>query len=428
MKLLNDLGNTGARGWRRGWSLMLLAGILVGCKTAMPDRSYRPVFDQASLLTWGCVPGGSGAFEVQEGVLASRPGREGRLFTEREYGDFVLRFEYQGEAGATCGLALRASAESDPAVMGILIELGSAPDAGGDPAAGHGTVAGFGSIRGGYLRGAEKWNQQEIICEGRRIRSILNGRLIQEVDFNQHAQPEVFLRRPGLLREKGQIGLVARGGRVMLRGLTIKELTRPYLVNQAPEGFRLLFDGRSLRNWEGLVADPPTRATMPLGEAKVARIQADHLMIQNWEVRDGALLYRGKGFDNLSTREQFGNFELLLEWQIREGSDSGVYLRGSPQVQIWDRPAGSGGLFNNQIHPSQPLKRADRYPGTWNRFRIIMVGERVTVLLNDELVTHDVVMENYWDRSLPIYERGPVELQAHETPVAFRNISIRELP
>ncbi len=428
MKLHKHLGKTGASGWRWGWSLMLLVGILVGCKTAIPERSYRPVFDQASRLTWGCVPGGSGAFEFQEGVLASRPGREGRLFTEREFGDFVLRFEYQGEAGATCGLALRASAESDPAVMGILIELGAAADAGGDPAAGHGTVAGFGSIRGGYLRGAEKWNQQEIICEGRRIRSILNGRLIQEVDFNQQAQPEVFLRRPGLLRETGQIGLVARGGRVMLRDLTIKELTRPYLVNQAPEGFRLLFDGRSLRNWEGLVADPPTRATMPLGEAKVARIQADHLMIQNWEVRDGALIYRGKGFDNLSTREEFGNFELLLEWQIREGSDSGVYLRGSPQVQIWDRPAGSGGLFNNQIHPSQPLKRADRYPGSWNRFRLIMVGERVTVLLNDELVTHDVVMENYWDRSLPIYERGPVELQAHETPVAFRNISIRELP
>ena len=86
------------------------------------------------------------------------------------------------------------------------------------------------------------------------------------------------------------------------------------------------------------------------------------------------------------------------------------------------------GLFNNQKHPSQPRLRADRYPGSWNRFRIIMVGERVTVLLNDELVVHNVVMENYWERDRSIYERGPVELQAHETPVAFRNISIRELP
>jgi hypothetical protein len=350
------------------------------------------------------------------------------LFTERRYADFVLRFEFQSEAGATCGLALRAAAEGDPAVMGLEVQLGSAADVGSAPLGGHGTVTGLGSALGGYLRGAEKWNQQEIICEGRRVRSVLNGRLIQDLDLNQYPASEVFLQRPGLLAGDGRIGLVSRGGRVMLRGLRVKELPRAFLLNTVPEGFQRLFDGRTLSHWQGMVADPPTRAKMPAGEEKVARIQADHLMTRDWEVRDGTLVYRGKGFDNLCTREEFGNFELCVDWRIPTGSDSGIYLRGCPQVQIWDRPEGSGGLFNNQKDPSQPLTRADRYPGSWNRFRIVMVGERVTVLLNDELVVHDVVMENYWERDLPVYARGPVELQAHETPVAFRNICIRELP
>ncbi|MCL4181158.1 MAG: DUF1080 domain-containing protein [Verrucomicrobia bacterium] len=428
MNLFNDWRQPSSRGWCLIGVAMLLAAGVAGCRTAVPDPGYRPVFDQASLLSWDCVPGGDGAFEIQEGILMSRPGRIGRLFTEREYADFHLRFEFQTESGATCGLVLRASAEGDPEVLGIEIQLGSALDNSLDALGGHGVVTGLGQSQGGYLRGSEQWNRQEIICEGRRIRSMVNGRLIQDLDLNRYPDPEIFLRRPGLLREKGQIGLVARGGRVMLRGLSIKELPRPFLLNMAPDGFQLLFDGRTLRNWEGLVADPPKRAAMSVGESKVARIQADHLMTRNWEVYDGALVYRGKGFDNLCTRQEFGNFELLVDWSILAGSDSGVYLRGSPQVQIWDQPTGSGGLFNNQKHPSQPRLRADRYPSSWNRFQIIMVGERVTVLLNDELVVHNVVMENYWERDRAIYERGPVELQAHETPVAFRNICIRELP
>ena len=428
MNSKNVPGLLGVRGWGRAGVAIALAGWFAGCRTVTPASAYRPLFDQRALVAWNCVPGGDGAFEVQEGVLVSRPGRSGRLFSERRYADFILRFEFQSEGGATCGLAVRAPEQGDPAVVGLELQLGSDADLGGTPLGGHGTVTGLGAVSGGYLRGAEKWNQQEIICEGRRVRSVLNGRLIQDLDLNRYPQPEVFLRRPGLLAEDGRIGLVSRGGRVMLRGVRVKELPRPFLLNMAPDGFQRLFDGRTLSHWQGLVGDPPTRAKMPAGEGKVARIQADHLMTRDWEVRDGALVYRGKGFDNLCTRDQFGNFELLVDWRIPAGSDSGIYLRGCPQVQIWDRAEGSGGLFNNQTHPSRPLTRADRVPGSWNRFRIIMVGERVTVMLNDELVVHNVVMENYWERGLPVYARGPVELQAHETPVAFRNICIRELP
>ncbi|MDD4107214.1 MAG: DUF1080 domain-containing protein, partial [Prolixibacteraceae bacterium] len=88
---------------------------------------------------------------------------------------------------------------------------------------------------------------------------------------------------------------------------------------------------------------------------------------------------------------------------------------------------GSGGLYNNKKYESKPLKVADNPIGEWNTFHITMIGETVTVYLNGELVVDNIPLENYWDRSLPIFEKGPVELQAHGTDLAFRDIYIREI-
>jgi hypothetical protein len=96
-------------------------------------------------------------------------------------------------------------------------------------------------------------------------------------------------------------------------------------------------------------------------------------------------------------------------------------------VQIWDRAEGSGGLYNNQKNTSQPSKRADRPVGEWNRFRILMVGEKVHVFLNGELVVNAVTLENYWERDKPIYPTGQIELQHHGNELMFRNVFVREL-
>jgi hypothetical protein len=121
---------------------------------------------------------------------------------------------------------------------------------------------------------------------------------------------------------------------------------------------------------------------------------------------------------------------MFVDWKIEPKGDSGIYLRGSPQVQIWDETQsqdGSGGLYNNQKNPSKPLARVDRPVGEWNTFFIRMAGDRVTVKLNGVLVTDGVVMENYWERAKPIYASGQIELQAHSTPLLFKNIYLREL-
>jgi hypothetical protein len=201
-------------------------------------------------------------------------------------------------------------------------------------------------------------------------------------------------------------------------------------ANKPSQGFVALFNGKDLTGWKGLVADPIKRAQMNAEEMLTAQTRADELMRKNWKVIDGALIYDGNGFDNICTAADYNDFELLVDWKIETNSDSGIYLRGSPQVQIWDvakNGIGSGGLFNNKKGKSKPLKIVDRPAGEWNTFRIIMTGKRVIVYLNGELVVDDVPLENYWEADKPIYPTGPIELQAHRTRVYFRNIFLREI-
>ncbi|MCR4411279.1 MAG: DUF1080 domain-containing protein [Thermoguttaceae bacterium] len=200
--------------------------------------------------------------------------------------------------------------------------------------------------------------------------------------------------------------------------------------NTPPDGFVALFNGKDLAGWKGLVANPLARAKMTPEQLAQAQKKADERMRAHWRVEDGALVFDGKG-DSLCTAKDYGDFELYVDWKILPHGDSGIYLRGSPQVQIWDakdHPEGSGGLFNNQKHPSKPTKCADKPVGQWNTFRIKMVGEKVSVWLNGELVVDNVVMENYWDRKQPIFPTGQIELQNHGNTLYFKNIYLRELP
>ena len=202
--------------------------------------------------------------------------------------------------------------------------------------------------------------------------------------------------------------------------------------NTPPTGFVPLFNGRDLSGWKGLVANPKERAKMSPDQLAAAQKKADERMRDHWRVEDGAFVFDGKG-DSLCTAKDYGDFELLVDWKILKDGDSGIYLRGSPQVQIWDPDTkaamgvGSGGLYNNQKHPSKPSIKVDKPIGEWNTFRIRMVGDKVSVWLNDKLVVDNVVMENYWERDKPIYPRGQIELQNHGNTLYFKNVYIKEL-
>ena len=203
------------------------------------------------------------------------------------------------------------------------------------------------------------------------------------------------------------------------------------------EGFVSIFNGNDLTGWKGLVENPIKRASMKPAELAKAQVVADEKMKNDWKVEDGLMTYVGTGFDNICTTKQYGDFEMYVDWKLDPSGkepDAGIYLRGTPQVQIWDTSrvdvgaqVGSGGLYNNQVNPSKPLKVADNKVGEWNSFYIKMVGDRVTVLLNGEKVVDDVILENYWDRKLPIFPIEQLELQAHGSKVYYRNLYVNEL-
>ncbi len=199
-------------------------------------------------------------------------------------------------------------------------------------------------------------------------------------------------------------------------------------------GFVNMFNGKDLTGWKGLVGNPIYRAKQTDSALKALQAKADAKIINDWVVKDGMLVFTGHG-DNLCTEKKYGDFEMYVDWKITAQGDAGIYLRGSPQVQIWDTSrrevgaqVGSGGLYNNQKNQSKPLVVADNAIGSWNNFHIIMKGDKVTVYLNGVLVTDNIVLENYWDRNLPIFIKEQIELQAHGTYVAYRNLYIRELP
>lgn len=205
--------------------------------------------------------------------------------------------------------------------------------------------------------------------------------------------------------------------------------------NQTDNGYVSIFNGKDLSGWKGLVGNPITRSKMSETALAKAQAKVDKEALKNWVVQDETIFFTGKG-NNLCTEKQYADFEMLVDWKLYPGAepDAGIYLRGTPQVQIWDisrtnvgAQVGSGGLYNNQTHESNPLKVADLKLGEWNTFYIKMVGDRVTVHLNGELVVDNVILENYWDRSQPIFPIEQIELQAHGSEVAYRDIFIKEI-
>lgn len=219
--------------------------------------------------------------------------------------------------------------------------------------------------------------------------------------------------------------------------LALLTLVTTNLRAEPPEGFTALFDGKTLNGWHTfnphrkLPADPKAR------QAALDEMAQD--IKKHWRVENGEIVNDGHGA-YLVTDRDYGDIELLIDYKTVPRADSGIYLRGTPQVQIWDytdenkfrigADKGSGGLWNNSpgAKGKDPLVKADKPFGEWNRFRIIQVGARTTVYLNDQLVVDHAIMENYWDRKKPLPPRGPIMLQTHGGEIRWRNIYIREIP
>jgi hypothetical protein len=239
----------------------------------------------------------------------------------------------------------------------------------------------------------------------------------------------------------------------MKRGLTLAALAALAVVpwtaaeekpkdNTPPKGFTALFNGKNLDGWQGAIRIDK-RLALKGDELAKAQKEADEKILPHWTVKDGVLINDGKGY-NLATAKDYGNVELYVDWKIEPQGDSGIYLRGEPQVQIWDSDAltgnlaadkgkGSGGLWNNPkgSKGKDPGKKADHPPGEWNTFRIVMKGKDVTVFLNGEKVVDGAELVPIYGKELPA--KGPIELQQHYRNdgkpgnIYFKNIYVKEL-
>ncbi|MBC8117177.1 MAG: DUF1080 domain-containing protein [Candidatus Saccharimonas sp.] len=212
--------------------------------------------------------------------------------------------------------------------------------------------------------------------------------------------------------------------------------------NEPPAGFTALFNGKDLAGWQGAsTEDPRKNQALSPEDREAKRTKSLEDIQQHWSVQGADLVNDGKGL-YLTTDKDYGSYELWIDYKTVPKADSGIYLKGAPQVQIWDPmdetqfkngcQKGSGGLWNNRAGKpgKDPLVLADKPLGEWNRFHIMQIGARTTVTLNDKLVVDNAILENYFDkeRVTPLIPKGPIQLQTHGGEIRWKNIFLREIP
>ncbi len=206
-------------------------------------------------------------------------------------------------------------------------------------------------------------------------------------------------------------------------------------VKAAPEGFKALFNTENLDGWHGRPHLDPREWDKVAADKREEWIKD---MNAHWSVKEGVLVNDGHGV-YLTTNQEYGDIELLIDYKTVPKADSGIYLRGTPQVQIWDSTEtakfnlgadkGSGALWNNSAGApgKDPLVLADKPFGEWNSLRIVQIGARTSVWLNGKQVVDHAIMENFWDRKSPLFAKGVIQLQTHGGEISWRNIFVREI-
>lgn len=206
-------------------AVFLAAAALAGDR-GEADDGFVSLFDGESLDGWqGSVDG----YAVEEGAIVCVPDKGGNLYTEKEYADFRLRFEFKLTPGANNGLGLRAPLEGDAAYVGMELQIldDSAPRyANLKPYQYHGSIYGVVPVKRGHQKPVGEWNEQEVTCQGSRVQVKLNGTVVLDADVaevSRNGTPD-GRDHPGLKRKRGHIGFLGHGSRIDLRNIRIKEL------------------------------------------------------------------------------------------------------------------------------------------------------------------------------------------------------------
>ena len=204
--------------------------ILMGMFAAasLSAAGFQKLFDGKTLNGWKLVGGKGPGYVVENGIIVCPADGGGNLFTEKEYSNFVLRFEFKMEPGTNNGMGIRAPYEGDAAYVGMEIQIldhdnerykGKIKDV-----QKHGSIYDVIAAKDGALKPVGQWNREEIVADGRKIKVTLNGKVIVDANLDTVTDPAILKRHPGLARTSGHIGFLGHGTRVEFRNLTLKEL------------------------------------------------------------------------------------------------------------------------------------------------------------------------------------------------------------
>ena len=192
------------------------------------SEGFSLLFNGVDLKGW---TGNKKSYIVEDGDIVIYPegGGGGNLFTEKEYADFIFRFEFKLTPGANNGLGIRAPSKGNAAYGGIelqIIDNTAEKYAELEPYQYHGSLYGVAPAKRGFLKPVGEWNQQEVVVKGTKVKVILNGTTILDTDFQKAIEEGTMDHKehPGLLREKGHIGFLGHGDVVRFRNIRVKEL------------------------------------------------------------------------------------------------------------------------------------------------------------------------------------------------------------
>ncbi len=198
------------------------------------EQGFVSLFDGKTLKGWiGSDRKEPQGYAVEEGNLVCLKSGGGNIYTDRDYADFVFRFEFKLEPNANNGVGLRAPLTGDAAYVGmecqILDDSGTAYKDKLRPYQYHGSIYGVAPAKTGHLKPVGEWNAEEITCDGRHVKVVLNGETIVDVDLDKVAPDGKTIdgnNHPGLKRDKGHIGFLGHGARIEFRNLRIKEIEK----------------------------------------------------------------------------------------------------------------------------------------------------------------------------------------------------------
>jgi hypothetical protein len=207
-------------------SLLFVAA--VAAALAADDPGFVPIFNGKDLSGWTIRGQDGPGYIVENGKIVCPADGGGNLFTEKEYSNFILRFEFRLEEASNNGIGIRAPYEGDAAYTGMEIQIldHDAPVYRGKlrPAQYHGSIYDVVPAKTGYLKKTGEWNREEIVANGRLIKVTLNGTVIVDANLDDVKNPAVLKKHPGLARTSGHIGLLGHQSRVEFRNMRVKEL------------------------------------------------------------------------------------------------------------------------------------------------------------------------------------------------------------